>query len=130
MIVRPFDKDKDYADVAEWWAKQDWPVMPQDHLTTAGFIAENGDKKLAATWIFATNCPIYIMEWTVGNPEADWKERAEAIDLVTNTACEWAKQDGAKMVFTMAKHERYMDKLQKNGFNITESGMTHFIRSL
>lgn len=130
MHVRSFNNELDYNEVSQWWIKQGWPVLPQEILTTSGFIVESDSAKFAATWIFKTNCPIYIMEWTVGNPDVKWEDRSEAIQLVTNTACEWAKQDGAKQVFTMTKSDRFIKKLKESGFTKTDSGMTHLVRSL
>lgn len=130
MKVRQFDNKKDYQDVCKWWIAQGWPALPESILTTSGFIVEHEGQKLAATWIFKTNCPIYIMEWTVGNPECKWEDRSEAIQMVTNAACQWAKEDGAKQVFTMTKVERFINKLEENGFMKTDSGMTHLVRSL
>lgn len=130
MITRSFDAAKDYADVASWWTSQGWPALPVHILSTSGFITEKDGVKLAATWVFATNCPIYIMEWTVGNPNANWEDRSNGIKEVTNAGCQWAKQDGASQIFTMTKSERFIDKLQEIGFNKTESGMTHLVRVL
>lgn len=131
MIVRKFDTDKDYNDVASWWKKQEWPALPANILSTAGFIVEQDNEKFAATWVFATNCPIYIMEWTVGNPDSSWENRSAALEMVTDAACTWAKNDGAKQIFTMTKSKRFIEKLiECNGFTETESGMTHLVRSL
>ena len=127
MEVRFFEP-KDYEEVMLWWKAQDWPPMPLEMLSQSGFIVEENGEKLAATWVFPTNCPIYIMEWTVGNPECDWEKRADAIDLVTNKACDWAKAHGASMIFTMTKNERFIDKLKNNNFEITDNGMTHLMR--
>lgn len=130
MQVRKFDVNKDYNEVATWWSKQNWPVLPANILSSAGFIAYDDKQKYAATWVFATNCPIYIMEWTVGNPDANWEDRSSGIELVTSAACEWAKNDGAKQLFTMTKSDRFINKLEEYGFQKTDSGMTHLVRSL
>ena len=130
MQVRDFNTEQDYTDVSNWWTKQGWPVLPQNILTTSGFVVEHNGQKLAATWIFKTNCPIYIMEWTVGNPDVNWEDRSEAITVVTNAGCEWAKKDGAAQVFTMTKSNRFIHKLEESGFTKTDSGMTHLVRSL
>lgn len=130
MEVRKVDLEKDYDEIASWWKSQGWPVLPKEVLSSSGFIAEEAGVKLAATWMFPTNCPIYIMEWTVGNPDAPWNIRSEALRAVTDGACEWAKKDGAAQVFTMTKNDRFIDKLGEFGFNVTENGMTHLVRSL
>lgn len=130
MNIRSFDSSKDYNEVSSWWKKQEWPSLPLELLTTSGFIIEDETNKIAATWIFKTNCPIYIMEWTVGNPDINWQDRSAGIDLVTDAACKWAKSDGATQVFTMTRNERFINKLEKAGFQKTESGMTHLVRVL
>lgn len=130
MIVRSFDVNKDYDELVTWWNKQGWPALPKHVLSKAGFIVEDKENKIAATWMFATNCPIYIMEWTVGNPDVSWEKRSEGLKLVTDAACQWAKKDGAIQVFTMTKSERFITKLEEFGFNKTDSGMTHLVRSL
>lgn len=130
MRVRDFDVEKDYEVVSGWWTKQGWPALPKAILQCKGFMVEEDGVNLAATWIFRTGCPVYIMEWTVGNPEVKWEKRSEALQLVTDDACKWAKQDGAAQVFTMTKHEKLIKKFQDNGFSVTDSGMTHLVRSL
>lgn len=130
MKVRDFNVELDYDTVASWWTKQGWPALPKSILQCKGFIIEEAGEALAATWIFRTGCPVYIMEWTVGNPGIDWKKRSEALQQVTDEACDWAKLDGATQVFTMTKHEKLITKLQDVNFKVTDSGMTHLVRSL
>lgn len=130
MKVRDFNKEIDYKDVAFWWKKQDWPVLPLQALSSKGFVSEKDGVKLAATWIFTLDCSIYLMEWTVGNPDVNFNDREEGIRMVTNKACDWAKMNGAKQVLTMTKHDRLIDKLKNYGFQVSDTGMTHLIRSL
>ena len=130
MQTRSFNIEQDYDTVATWWTKQGWPALPKSILQCKGFVVEENNKALAATWIFATGCPVYIMEWTVGNPDVSWEIRDPAIKMVTDSACNWAKEDGASQVFTMTKHDRLIGKLEEYGFMKTDSGMTHLVRSL
>ena len=130
MKVRLFDPEKDYEEVASWWSKQEWPVLPLQMLSPMGFIAEKDGQKLAATWMYSTNSPTYIMEWTVGNPDANYEDRNDGLKHVTEEACHWAKTDGAMQVFTMTKHKRFIDKLSSYGFQKTEDEMTHLVRRL
>ena len=131
MIIRNFDSDLDYVDVMSWWESQGWPALPSSMLSNTGFIVETNDGiKLASNWIFPTNCPIWIMEWTVGNPDVEWTQRKEGLDYLINHSCQWAKNNGALKVFTMTKHARFIDKLQELNFIKTDDNMTHLIRSL
>lgn len=131
MQVRLVNVENDYDEIAKWWKSQGWPVIPPQMMAPSGFIAEDDKgQKIAATWMFPTNCPIFIMEWTVGNPDVQHEVRSEGLKMVTDAACDWAKENGAIQVFTMTKHERFIKKLEEYGFQKTDSGMTHLMRSL
>ena len=85
MIARKVNLDKDYDQIASWWKAHDWPVLPKEVLSNSGFVSETKDGiKVAATWIFPTNCPIYIMEWTVGNPDLNHELRNAGLKEVTS----------------------------------------------
>lgn len=129
MIIRNINFETDYEVLAAWWTKQGWPTLPKQMLGDHGFVAEENEL-LAATWILPTGTSIYLMEWTIGNPEVEWSKRSEAIKQVTDTACQWAKQDGASQVITMTKNKRFIEKLQESGFIQTDSEMIHLVRSL
>ena len=130
MEVRKF-KPEDYNDVYEWWNQyEDWTPMPLEMLGKDGFIAEKDGVKLAAVWGYNTGCPIHLMEWLVGNPKASWEDRSKAIEMVTDACSQWCKNNGAKLVFTMTKNKRLLDKLTEQGFVKSDEGMTHLLRSV
>ena len=62
--------------------------------------------------MFPTTTPVFIMEWTVGNPDLDWEKRRDGINLVIEEASKWAKENGGGAVFTMTKEGRFVDKFQ------------------
>jgi len=130
MNIRQFDAAKDYEDVCKWWTSQDWPALPLSMLSDTGFIAENDKGKIAATWLIKNNCSIYLVEWTVGNPDCDWETRAEGLHLVNEKACEAAKEDGASFVLTMTKNKRLIEKLKESNFGLSDENMTHLMRRL
>lgn len=130
MIVRAFDFNKDYEDVSSWWKQQDWPVLPHSALGNLGFIAEKEDIKVAATWVLITNTSTFLMEWTIGNPNLNFEDRAYGIKLVTEAACECAKNSGANQIITITNSKRFINKLQEYGFSKMDTNMTSLIRRL
>lgn len=99
-------------------------------LTGKGFIVETDKDKVAAGWVFTTNCPIYIMEWVVGNPKVDWEKRQDGIKTLIDDCSEWAKQDGASFILTMTSNKRFIEKLKDSKFSETDKEMTHLMRRL
>jgi hypothetical protein len=131
MNVRIFNYDTDYSEVCNWWKHHGWNPLEKTSLSKAGFIVENDNgQKLVAGWVFQTDCDVYILEWIIGNPEADKEERGEAVNALITVASDVAKKLGARTLFTMTKNPSLMDKLQSHNFIKTDEEMIHFVRRL
>jgi len=130
MKLVKFDIEKDYNQISDWWTKQNWPSIPKEYLSEYAFMAQDNGVNIAITFVFTTNCPMNIMEWTVGNPEVNWELRNKGIELIIEEACKWSKKNGAKQVLTMTGHKRFINKLEKSGFNITDKDVTHLMRGI
>jgi len=131
MLVREFDIKKDYDDIVKWYKAHDWEPMPSRMYGLQGYIAETDDAKVAASWVYRDKkCPICILEWTIGNPETNWQDRKEGINIVMEECLSWAKEDGAEIVLTMTKNKRLIEKLKENDFIESDNEMTHLIRRL
>jgi hypothetical protein len=123
-------KDSDYDIVKSWWKHYDWPAVSLDVLPKTGFIIDNDEIPVAASWVIATNSPIYLLEWTVGNPDIDWELRSEGLQKLIEYCCHFCKNNGANFVFTMTKNKRLLEKLKNCNFKTTDEDMTHLLRSL
>lgn len=130
LSIREFNIDTDREDVMCWWKSQGWDSSTIGLVSPNGFVAEVDDKKVVATWVLKTDTPIYLIEWTVGNPDVSWETRDICIKALTEHACSWAKENGASATMVMTKNKRYIDKLKDNGFMLSDDGMTHLVRSL
>jgi hypothetical protein len=130
MKIRKFNLEKDYPEVVGWWKKQGWPVVTKNMLSKYGFMVEHKGKNIAASWGYATGSNIFIMEWTIGNPEVDYRERKDAIYMLIETISNWAKVNGAEAILTMTKNNRFIEKLEDCDFIKTDTGMTHLLRRL
>lgn len=130
LKVREFNPEKDYSTVIEWWEAQEWPALPLEMLPKNGFIVEDEEEKVAASWVYRTDSRIYIMEWTVGNPVLDHKKRGEGLDILLDVCSQWAKSQGAWMLLSMTSHDRLIDRLETKDFKKTDENMTHLMRRL
>jgi hypothetical protein len=129
MNIRIFKKE-DYDTISKWWDQyEDWEPAPLNMLLYGtGFVAEDKKDLLAAVWCFDTKTPLHIMEWTVGNPNIEWKKRAEAVDKVIDAGIKECKESGASVILTMTKHPRLIERLNNKEFQVTDKNMTHLIR--
>jgi hypothetical protein len=128
MDIRLFNIEQDYAEVSTWWEAQGWPPVKASWLSTTGYIVTDGDRKLAAGWLYLTNSKAAVFEWMVGNPEASIEDRAEAQDLILRAVDELAQSMDLEMVFTNTDHDKLMERLVKHKYIITDKGMTNLVR--
>jgi len=132
MIVREFNANTDYSYIQEWGEKQEWPILPVEYYGLKGFIAYNNDIPIAVGFIYRLDegNPLCMLEWLIGNPDADWKIRKEGISKVIDACFTWAKEDGAEVVITMTKNKRLIEKYKEKDFIETDTNMTHLMRRL
>ena len=130
MNIRTFNKE-DYSIVHNWWTKQQWTPVPEDMLSSTGFIVTKDDgEEVAAAWVYITNSPIFLIEWMVGNPDLDWEERQDGINMLLDECSNWCKAHGAGFMLTMTNKDRFIDKLKDNDFKVSDEGKSHLLRRL
>jgi len=125
MIIQPITKEN-YNVLVEWWKGYSWEAIPQECLPEIGFIVND----VVAGFIYKTDSNICLMEWIIGNPQADKDLRKKSISLLLNHLCDIAKNMGYKMCFTYTKNTSLIDSLEHNEFQKTDEQMIHFLRSL
>jgi hypothetical protein len=121
-----FVNEQNYGMLVEWWKGYSWPSIPYSMLPKTGIIVND----TVAGFIYATDSEMCLIEWIIGNPLADKKQRKECTAILFDTLCEIAKQMGYKHCFTYTKNTGLVDSLLKNKFNKTDDNMIHFMRSL
>lgn len=126
MTVRNY-KFSDYEEVARWWKAHDWPALEPRMLSEAGLVVEG----LCAGWLYKTDSCIALLEWVVGNPDADKELRSEALDLLIKTAKNMAKNQGYSLMFTFTSHPALIKRMhEKHAFEITDNKMTNLVGGL
>ena len=126
MNIRPYNFG-DYPEVSSWWKAHDWPVLDPKMLSEEGLVVEG----LCAGWLYKTNSCIALLEWVVGNPEADKMARSEALDLLITKAKKMAKDQGYTLLFTFTSHPALVTRMhEKHDFKITDTNMTNLVGGL
>ena len=130
ISVRRFDFIQDMPDVRSWWEASGWPEVPSDHLSTDGYMGEiNGNKAIAA-WVYHTNSSFCLLEFIVMNPSVRRAEREAVFNQFVDYMIEYTKDLGFKTMFLTTKSQGLISRLQKKGFQATETGMTSLVGRL
>jgi hypothetical protein len=118
--------EADHATLAQWWAAQSWPTIPETMLPKTGFIVDG----ICAGFLYRTDSSMTILEWIVANPNSDKIQRRQALDLVIAALLDEAKRGGSSAVFTSCNHKGLLARYEAHGFQVTDTGMTNLIRGL
>lgn len=124
MAPRSFTS-ADYPVVCQWWTARQWPQIPLMMLPRRGFIVDG----YCAGFLYLTDSPIAWLEWVVSNPDSDKIERQKALDNLISSLLNAAKEAGCKAVFSAANHPGLIERYKSHGFQVSDTGMTHVLRT-
>lgn len=125
-MVRRFDFNKDYQKLTGWWAAHNWPIIPPQMLPKLGFVSESKEQDCAVFIYETLDTSIAWMEWLTINPFCRREARTKAIAECVHAAQGYALETGL-VLFTSIKSATLLERLEKLGFNKTDSGMTNMI---
>lgn len=126
MDVRQF-RVEDHKEIAEWWRKRKWDVIPLEALPVTGVVVFEDGKNICAGWLYTTGTAFGWLEWIVTNPEAGLKQRAEAVRKVIETLKGMALAHGVKIIFNSSKSRGLIKSMEKTGFYKTDTEMTNMV---
>ena len=82
MLVRPWDRDKDYHTLVKWWTQWEFGVVPRECLPPAGVIVEVDGKPVCAAGLYkGEDTQFGFMEWVVTDKFAD-KRTVHRLSLI------------------------------------------------
>lgn len=125
ISVCAFNPDVHYIEICSWWKFHNWPSIPLSALPKNGIVVIADGVMAVAGWIYQTDSDICLLEWFIANPKVRRFKRSESIDCLLRVAKDAAKKMGFKTIFTTAKNESLIGRMEKSGFSIGERSMTN-----
>ena len=132
MLVRPWDRDKDYDTLVKWWRDWQFGVVPKECLPPEGIMVEVDGKPICAAGLYVGEGTQFgFMEWIVTDKGADPRNLHESLKLCIDSIMGLAKDKELKLVYTATKHEALHKRYQKyHEMMLTESNVKTFLRDL
>lgn len=124
-FVIPFVAEDHYAAISGWWMREDWHVIPLDHLPKIGLVAVVEGTPSAAGWIYQTDSAFCLFEFMIANPEVRGDLRAKALTALFEEVKKRAKELGFKTVFMSVSNDSLIKRLEAQGFQTGDRGMTN-----
>jgi len=130
-MIRLFDKETDYELLTSWWKGHGWDAVPAAILPKLGVVSKEDGEPVAAAFLYMDNSVgVCWMEWFVANPAASGKAVIRAHRLI----CAFLKEEALRMdygvMLTSCKQDSLVRLYERNGFQKTDSGVTHLIKIL
>ena len=123
MRVRPFEFQRDYPDLCEWWRpRKDWTFVRAEALPRNGFVVENDEHKFAVVFLYLCEAQWGFLEWLTTNPTAPLKPRKEAIRMLVREALVFAKAAERRQVFSVLGNDNLIGLFEEQGFHRGVSG--------
>lgn len=117
----------DYDMLASWWVGHGWQAVPMRVLPPLGVVF--GDK--AAGWAYMDNgsCGVAMIEWLVTNP-AKGLSAAKGLGNVLEFLESELRRMDYSTILTTCRQESLARLLARHGFQKTDSGMIHLVKSI
>lgn len=116
-----------YDMIAGWWTRHGWPPVNQAALSEIGLLVYDDDTPLCAGWLYLMTKYWALIEWVVVNPDAPRKRRAVGVELLLERLVSEAKFFNVQAIFTSLKSSGLIRLYQRQGFKITDTGMSNLV---
>ena len=132
MLVRNWDRDRDYDTLVRWWTDWEFGVVPKECLPPAGIMVEVDGKPVCAGGIyFGEGTQFAFMEWIVTDKSEEPRNVHKCLKLCIDGIMGLAKDRGIKLVYTATKETALHKRYQKyHDMVLTESNVKTFLRDL
>lgn len=130
MELREF-KPEDHPNIAQWWEGHGWSPIPLNILPKLGMIVSRDDIDVCAGWLYMDNSVgVCWLDWLVTNPEADPKSVIRCISQLVTFMSDRARDLNYGVMLTACRQPSLVRLYQRNGFNKTDTDVTHLMMVL
>ena len=132
MLVRPWDRDKDYSTLVKWWTQWECGTVPKECRPPLGIVVSEDNKEICAGGLYVGEGTQFgFMEWIVTDKYADSRKVHVALKLCIDNIMSMAIEKGLKLVYTATKEQALHKRYQKfHEMVLTESNVKTFLRDL
>lgn len=120
LTLQLYQPRKHFPLVYRWWRARRGIAVDMEFLGRQGGVVYDGDLAIAAAWLYLSDSKVAQIGWTVTNPEAGLKVRAEAVSLLLDELTRMAKELGFTRVITFSSSKGLTRTFESKGFTKLE----------
>lgn len=122
--------EKHYPELVEFWSQYGWTAPSVDVLPRKGFVALDNGKVVAAAFCYMSCSGMALLDWVIGDKNAQPLTRGKAVYKVIGACKDYAKEQGKSVLYTVTANTALQETYRKIGFQDMESKATSMAMSL
>lgn len=111
MKLTRFKTAKHYETIKGWADKRETTIADKVLLSNFGYIDSH-----CAGFLYTTNSKVAFIENIIANPDSNWKDRDDSLDMVINKLTEHAEKKGYEIVIGFTRHKSIIERGMRLGF--------------
>lgn len=119
-----------YPELSKFWGQYGWVAPSIDVLPRKGFVALHEGKIVAAAFCYLSCSGMALLDWVIGDKNAQPLTRGKAVYKVIGACQEYAKEQGKSVLYTVTANQALQETYRKIGFQDMEKGATSMAMSL
>jgi len=131
MNVRLYEQGTDYPIVKNWWEENGMVAMPEHLLKATGYISHEGDKDIAAAWLYMDySVSVAWCNLFISNPEASPKQIHQAHQDIVECFQIFAESEGFSVMMAFYEKPSLVKVAKRSGFMVNHQSVTEMFKPL
>jgi len=130
FVVKKRSKAEFYDIFSGWLDLHHFPRINDLVLPEFCFVAYVDDLPIYSCWFYFTNSKLAWLAFPASNKNISFKKREGGLEFLFEHISRYAKKKGIITLFTTSGTDEIIKPLLKNGFEIGDVGVSHFIKKL
>lgn len=123
-------KTSHYQELKGFWSQYGWSAPSEDLLPRKGYVAIHDGKIVAAAFVYRSCSGMAMLDWVIGNKEAEAQVRGKGVYKAVQACKDYAKQEGFKVLYTITGNKNLQETYRMIGFQDMEQNITSMAMSL
>lgn len=115
MTIEKYKKE-DYSLICDMWQSQGLTAPPIGVLGDNGLIGKHNNDGICSIFIFNPTSEMGMLEFMACNKSVEKSIRNHAIDFMLQNAMDICSQMGYKYIYTATSSDKFIKRLEDNGF--------------
>jgi len=127
--TQPYES-KHYSELSLFWGQYGWIAPKESLLPKKGFVAITNDKIVAAAFVYQTCSGMALLDWVIGDKDANPLSRRNGVYSVIDKCKDFAKSEGVSVLYTVTANVALQETYKRIGFQDMEKNATSMAMSL